>query len=114
MFVQLLQLQHALALFAGVVDVHGLIDFTHHLPMLFVSNRHELFLCGIGFSKLCGQGTAFPFEAEKGLFDLLRDKGKVGINKFTFNAKDLPNGVYILNVSNHEKNIISKRIVVAH
>jgi hypothetical protein len=50
----------------------------------------------------------------KSSIDLLRDKGKVGINKFTFNAKDLPNGVYILNVSNHEKNIISKRIVVAH
>ncbi|MFN3445140.1 MAG: T9SS type A sorting domain-containing protein, partial [Bacteroidia bacterium] len=46
--------------------------------------------------------------------ELLRDKGKVGINKFTFSTSDLPNGVYILNVNNHEKNIISKRIVVAH
>lgn len=46
--------------------------------------------------------------------NLLRDKGKSGTNKFTFNTIDLPNGIYILNINNNEKNIISKRIVVAH
>jgi hypothetical protein len=50
----------------------------------------------------------------KSTIDLLRDKGKAGTNKFTFNTSSLPNGVYILNVNNNEKNIISKRIVVAH
>ena len=45
---------------------------------------------------------------------LLRDKGKQGINRFTFNTQDVANGIYILNVTNHENNIISKRIVVAH
>lgn len=50
----------------------------------------------------------------KSKIELLRDKGKPGINKFTFSTTDLPNGVYILNVNNHEKNIISKRIMVAH
>lgn len=46
--------------------------------------------------------------------ELLRDKGKQGINRFTFNTQDVANGIYILNVTNHENNIISKRIVVAH
>ena len=50
----------------------------------------------------------------KSTIELLRDKGKPGINKFTFSTSDLPNGVYILNVNNNEKNIISKRIVVTH
>jgi hypothetical protein len=50
----------------------------------------------------------------KSTIDLLRDKGKAGTNKFTFNTSSLPNGVYILNINNNEKNIISKRIVVAH
>jgi hypothetical protein len=50
----------------------------------------------------------------KSTIELLIDKGKPGINKFTFSTSDLPNGVYILNVNNNEKNIISKRIVVTH
>lgn len=50
----------------------------------------------------------------KTTIDLLRDKGKPGINKFTFNTRDITNGVYILTVSNHEKSIFTKRIVVTH
>lgn len=45
---------------------------------------------------------------------ILMDKGKAGLNQFTFNTRDLPNGIYVLNIVSDEKVIVSKRIVVAH
>lgn len=72
--------------------------------------------------------TSVEFELTKGMqllftlssidgktqIDLLRDKGKAGINRFTFSTRDIPDGVYILNVTNNDQSILSRRIVVTH
>ena len=45
---------------------------------------------------------------------LLINKGKPGLNRFTFSTSQLASGTYILNISNQHETIFSKRIIVAH
>ncbi len=45
---------------------------------------------------------------------LLRDKAKAGLNKFTISTSDLPNGIYYINIQQHEQILENKKIVVAH
>ena len=49
----------------------------------------------------------------KHIGSLLRDKGKAGLNRFSFRVNDLKGGIYFLNIK-HESTIIqSKKFVVA-
>jgi Secretion system C-terminal sorting domain len=45
---------------------------------------------------------------------LLRDKAKAGINRFSISTNDLENGIYFIQISQDDKVLISKKILVAH
>ncbi|MEI6509284.1 MAG: T9SS type A sorting domain-containing protein [Bacteroidota bacterium] len=50
----------------------------------------------------------------KQVASLLRDKGKAGLNRFTFRVNDLKEGIYFLTISNGTNVIQSKKIIVGH
>lgn len=98
-------------------------------PLLGLNNSNEMIASQINVYPVpSGEFVTVEFELkEKMMLEfvlldvqgksnevMLVDRGKPGINRFSFNTKQLANGTYIINIKNNDQTIVSKRIVVAH
>lgn len=89
-------------------------EITQQAPVMYPNPAHEY--VQVEFELQSSVILTFTVSDITGKFvqPLLNDKGKPGINRFSFSTRDLPAGTYILTATGNDKTIFSKKIIVAH